>query len=166
MELIEGYDEMTPAMRMKARTRYLLSQATKRAEDTGDGQWTRFKADPIGADESRDVALDPSELKGHTGISKADTSHEAAIFGLPAGSKTQRARTTRSTVAARSESDNDEDGPQIVELSESVQEATMQPSMAGSGAPKLSWREKAAMMKAKREAEIKANTPLLKFGWK
>ncbi len=29
-ELIEGYDQMTPAMRLKAKTRYMLTQATKR----------------------------------------------------------------------------------------------------------------------------------------
>ena len=29
-ELIEGYNQMTPAMRLKSKTRYMLTQATKR----------------------------------------------------------------------------------------------------------------------------------------
>ncbi len=47
------------------------------AEDTGDGQWTRFEFDPSAATESGDVALDAGELRGHTGgATQADSSHE------------------------------------------------------------------------------------------
>ncbi len=56
---------------------------------------------------------------------------------------------------------------QIVELPNAMPEKMGQLSESATApTPKLSWREKASLIKAKREAEVKANTPLLTFAWK
>ena len=52
---------------------------------------------------------------------------------------------------------------QIVELPNAMPENISDRATAPASKP--SWREKASLIKAKREAEIKANTPLLKFAW-
>lgn len=112
--VIEGYDEMTAALRLRAKTRYMLQQVTTPAEHS-DGQWTRFKFDPH-ANDDRDVELDVAELKGHKfSANNADAQHEAAIFGLTDNRSRHMHHSAEkevSTAASLSSSDGD-DPPQV-----------------------------------------------------
>lgn len=140
-QVIDGYDQMTVAMRLRARTRYQLQQATKKASDDGQ-QWTRFQFDDSQLADGDDdaAALDLKELPDDAG--RKDLSHEAAIFGAPPKQDGL-------------DCGEDEDLPQVVVIPEMVGEDAMpavveQP--AAPAQPRLSWREKAAQLRAQREA--------------
>lgn len=76
--LIEGYELMTPALRLRAKTRYMLQQVTTRAEHS-DEQWTRFKFDPT-QDDDHSAPFSAHDLQGHDpAAGKADVSHEVLI---------------------------------------------------------------------------------------
>lgn len=135
----------------------MLQQVTTRAEHS-DGQWTRFKFDPSNDTDDRDTALDAAELKGHTTVaSKADTSHEAAIFGLPDNHK-ERERRPGHKAAQSVELDSDSDAddpPQVVELPDEAESLSATLVTDEKGKPKPAWREKLALMQAKRATEQK-----------
>lgn len=145
--LIEGYELMTPALRLRAKTRYMLQQVTTRAEHS-DEQWTRFKFDPT-QDDDHSAPFSAHDLQGHDPVAgKADVSHEAAMFGLPDSRSTPKRQTTAKTTAtAYSESDSD-DPPQIVPLDEAEANIADTNANVEDAVRKPTWRDKLALKKA------------------
>ncbi|KAM3203218.1 hypothetical protein P3L10_030844 [Capsicum annuum] len=96
--LIEGYEKMTPAERVKAKMKLQLSESARKEETNSMGSgWERFDFDkdaPLD-DEEIEAVEDDGALVNHTGKSfrfsavatrrgeKIKAAHDEAIFGAP-----------------------------------------------------------------------------------
>ncbi|XP_009801712.1 uncharacterized protein LOC107818771 isoform X2 [Nicotiana tabacum] len=97
-KLIEGYENMTPAERVKARMKHQLSETARKDETKGMGSgWERFDFDkdaPLDEEEI-EAAEDDAALVNHIGKSfrfsavetrreeQIKAAHDEAIFGVP-----------------------------------------------------------------------------------
>ncbi|GAB2289551.1 hypothetical protein Dimus_023861 [Dionaea muscipula] len=97
--LIEGYDKMTPAERVKAKMKFQLSETAQKDSTVGSGSgWERFEFDkdaPLDDDEI-EVADDDAAVVKRIGQSfrfstievkreeEIKAAHDAAMFGAPA----------------------------------------------------------------------------------
>ncbi|GJU56322.1 serine/arginine-related protein 53 [Tanacetum coccineum] len=98
-KLIQGYDKMTPAERVKAKMKLQLSATAKQDEANGMGSgWERFNFDkdaPLDDEEEIEAAEDDGDLMKHIGQTfrfsavearreeKVKATHDEAIFGTP-----------------------------------------------------------------------------------
>ncbi|CAL1406443.1 unnamed protein product [Linum trigynum] len=95
--LIEGYDKMTQAERVKARMKFQLSDTAEKDTKKGSSGWERFEFDqdaPLD-DEEVEAAEDDTALVKHIGQSfrfsaveakreeRIRTAHDEAMFGAP-----------------------------------------------------------------------------------
>ncbi|KAK9747970.1 hypothetical protein RND81_02G027200 [Saponaria officinalis] len=145
--LIDGYDKMTPAERVKAKMKLQLSQTAEKDEKMGAGsQWERFDFDkdaPI-EDEILEAADDDAAVSKRIGQSfrfaslegkredDVRNAHDEAMFGVPARQPSQ-------TSESENESENEErqtDDTNIIPASSLLNEKVLSKQQG-------SWRDRA-----------------------
>ncbi|GAQ91935.1 hypothetical protein KFL_008860010 [Klebsormidium nitens] len=184
-EVIRGYENMGAAEKLKARTKYALSQTVRKDSAKGvSTEWERFDFDaaaPLDEDARQDMYGDDTKAgddaahllnTGSTfGIAKAQAvreaekqaAHDAAIFGLPvdrsgdpAVPSTKMPEKAPVFVPGDSEED-EEDRPVIVE--EEPQAEAQQPETKAEAPVKAavpSWKERALKAQQARKQAAEA----------
>lgn len=148
-KLIDGYDSMTPAERVKAKMKLQLSKTAENDETIGKGsRWERFEFDkdaPLDGDEDIEAAEDDAVLVKNMGQTfrfsavaarkeeEMKALHDEAIFGASSHSHPLPAETGDEAEGTNQGKENVETDPAISLLSNQV--LTMQ---------RGSWRDRAS----------------------
>ncbi|KAK9909203.1 hypothetical protein WJX75_008669 [Coccomyxa subellipsoidea] len=158
-ELISGYDQMSAGERMKARTKLLLERTDKTGKDDRQ-QWTRFVfnkdalLDEEGAQPDNafggganavSLKVPAAQARQNERILSAQEAHEAAIFGLPAAGP-QSSPPVIGQHAGLGARPPSPEPPEQLSPDPPIHAETVQNQAA------VSWRERAAQLRAQRQA--------------
>ncbi|CAL8460587.1 g116 [Coccomyxa elongata] len=160
--LIPGYERMSVGEKLKARTKLLLARTSK--NDTGNRErWTRFMfnkdalLDEEGADDfggganAVSLKVPAAQARQEERMQSAQEAHEAAIFGRPAAVPHEQDHSSlaavgqRAGLGARLPSAEPEYAAQLT-AAMPIQSEAVQTQKAAS------WRERAAQLRAQRQA--------------